>query len=110
MQPNSHTSPTVLLFCNGRLCQSGTQDFTEVLPMETSVQIFGELDTPSLCSASRTCRRWNHIIEGNELLWRNQCLLVRTLCQREVDADRQNGLSWKVNPSTQTHTHDCFCI
>ncbi|XP_029950129.1 F-box only protein 48-like [Salarias fasciatus] len=96
MQPDSCTPPAVLFFCEGGVCQDNAQDFAELLPTEMSVRIFGELDTASLCSASRTCRRWNHIIEGSEQLWRNQCLLVRALCQREVDGDRQEGLSWKV--------------
>lgn len=88
------------------LCQRGPslmsvsetahQNFVETLPTEMSVKIFGELDTESLCSASRTCKLWHHIIEGNEQLWRRQCLLVRAICQREVDSDRRDGLSWKV--------------
>ncbi|KAK2817599.1 hypothetical protein Q5P01_025790 [Channa striata] len=61
-----------------------------------SVKIFGELDTESLCSASQTCKLWHHIIEESEQLWKRQCLLVRAACQREVDGDRRNGLSWKV--------------
>ncbi|XP_065816629.1 F-box only protein 48 [Labrus bergylta] len=73
-----------------------SQNFAETLPTEMSVKIFGELDTESLCSAARTCKRWHRIIEGSEQLWRRQCLLVRAVCQREVDSDRSDGLSWKV--------------
>eukprot|EP00066_Takifugu_rubripes_P021659 XP_011610925.1 PREDICTED: F-box only protein 48 isoform X2 [Takifugu rubripes] len=61
-----------------------------------SLQIFGELDAISLCSASQTCRLWYHIIKDSEQLWRKQCLLVRAVCQREVDRDRRDGLSWKL--------------
>ncbi|KAM9313765.1 F-box only protein 48 isoform 1-T4 [Pholidichthys leucotaenia] len=71
-------------------------NFAETLPTEMSIQIFGELDTASLCSAALTCRRWNQIIEGSERLWRQQCMMVRAVCQREVDRDRHHGLSWKV--------------
>lgn len=71
-------------------------NFAEALPMEMSVRIFGELDTWSLCSASRTCRLWHDIIEESEQLWRSRCLLVGAVCQREVDRDRRAGLSWKV--------------
>lgn len=78
------------------------QNFAETLPTEMSVHIFSELDAVSLCSASQTCRLWNHIIEDSEQLWRRQCLLVRAVCQREVDGDRRDGLSWKVGPYTST--------
>ena len=72
------------------------QNFAEALPPEMSVKIFSELDAESLCSASRTCKLWHHIIEESEQLWRRQCLPVRAVCQREVDSDRRDGLSWKV--------------
>nr|XP_061792011.1 F-box only protein 48-like [Nerophis lumbriciformis] len=71
------------------------RDFTEALPIEMSLKIFGELDARSLCRASATCRRWNAIIRDSQQLWRMQCLSIITLCHREVDADRSNGLSWK---------------
>ncbi|XP_078128977.1 uncharacterized protein LOC144532208 isoform X2 [Sander vitreus] len=71
-------------------------NFAEILPTEISAKIFGELDAESLCSASRTCRLWHDIIEESEQVWRRQCLPVRALCQREVDGDRRDGLSWKV--------------
>nr|XP_046232213.1 F-box only protein 48 [Scatophagus argus]XP_046232221.1 F-box only protein 48 [Scatophagus argus]XP_046232231.1 F-box only protein 48 [Scatophagus argus] len=71
-------------------------NFAERLPAEMSVKIFGELDAESLCSASRTCKLWHHIIEESEQLWRRQCLLVRAVCQREVDSDRRDGLSWRL--------------
>ncbi|XP_008276554.1 F-box only protein 48 [Stegastes partitus] len=75
---------------------SRPHNFVETLPTEMSVRIFSELDAESLCSASRTCRLWHHIIEQSEQLWRRQCLLVRAVCWREVDGDRRDGLSWKV--------------
>ncbi|XP_059187266.1 F-box only protein 48 [Centropristis striata] len=71
-------------------------NFAETLPTEMSVRIFGELDAESLCSAAQTCKLWHHIIEGSDQVWRRQCLLVRAVCQREVDTDRRHGLSWKV--------------
>lgn len=74
------------------------QNFAERLPTEMSVHILGELDAVSLCSAAQTCRLWHRIIEDNEQLWRRQCLLVRAVCQSEVDGDRRDGLSWKVGP------------
>lgn len=72
------------------------QNFAETLPTEMSVRIFSELDLRSLCRASLTCKHWNGIIEGNDYLWRNQCLTVLAICRRDVDGDRQNGYSWKV--------------
>ncbi|CAK6981492.1 F-box only protein 48 [Scomber scombrus] len=76
--------------------EANPHNFAEALPEEMSVKIFGELDAESLCSASRTCKLWHDIIEESEQLWRSQCLLVRAVCQREVDRDRIDGLSWKV--------------
>uniref|UniRef100_UPI003AAAA352 F-box only protein 48 n=1 Tax=Centroberyx gerrardi TaxID=166262 RepID=UPI003AAAA352 len=71
-------------------------NFAETLPTEMSLRIFGELDAESLCSAARTCRLWRHLIQESEQLWRKLCLLVRAVCQREIDRDRRDGLSWKV--------------
>lgn len=88
--------------CLHPLRTTSPQNFAEKLPTEMSLQIFGELDAISLCSASQTCRLWYHIIEDSEQLWRKQCLLVRAVCQREVDRDRRHGLSWKVSRSTAT--------
>ncbi|XP_068582670.1 F-box only protein 48 [Cebidichthys violaceus] len=72
------------------------ENFAETLPTEMSAKIFGELDAGSLCSASRTCKLWHHIIEESDQVWRRQCLLVGAVCQREVDGDRRDGLSWKI--------------
>lgn len=72
-------------------------DFVALLPPEVSVQIFSSLDLRSLCSAAMTCRRWRLAIDGNDWLWRNHCLTVRAVCQREIDGDRGSGYSWKVN-------------
>lgn len=69
------------------------------------MRIFGELDTQSLCSAAQTCWLWHDIIEQSEPLWRRLCLLVRAVCQREVDGDRRDGLSWKVSMGRVLSTH-----
>ncbi|XP_069385719.1 F-box only protein 48 [Paralichthys olivaceus] len=82
------------------------QNFAETLPAEMSVKIFGELDTESLCSASCACKLWHDIIEESEQLWRSQCLLLRAVCQREVDSDRRDGLSWKVT-LVRNYTRSC---
>ncbi|CAL8334132.1 unnamed protein product [Lota lota] len=74
----------------------GGQDFVERLPWEVSRSILARLDPPSLCSAALTCRRWRLLIQACDLLWRGGCLEVRAVCQREVDRDRGDGLSWKV--------------
>ncbi|MBN3320353.1 FBX48 protein, partial [Atractosteus spatula] len=71
-------------------------NFAEILPPEISLEIFSKLDVKSLCSAAVTCKLWNNIIENSDHLWRNHCLTVRAICQREVDEDRGDGFSWKV--------------
>ncbi|XP_037546063.1 F-box only protein 48 [Nematolebias whitei] len=100
MQHESSWMTPMFILCEGTRPSlkpsENSQNFAEMLPTEMSVRIFGELDTESLCSASRTCRLWHHIIEQSEQLWRQQCSLVRAVCQREVDRDRRDGLSWKV--------------
>ncbi|KAF3852667.1 hypothetical protein F7725_006022 [Dissostichus mawsoni] len=94
-------SPSPVFLCSKRraslmsTCDVPPQNFAETLPTEMSERIFGELDTESLCSAALTCRQWHDIIEESEQVWRNQCSLVRAVCQREVDSDRRDGLSWK---------------
>ncbi|XP_041837846.1 F-box only protein 48 [Melanotaenia boesemani] len=96
----TRTSP-VFLLCDGQPPLKSPdgpppRSFVETLPVEMSVKIFSELDAASLCSAARTCKLWHAIIEQSEQLWRRQCLLLRAVCQREVDGDRRDGLSWKV--------------
>lgn len=94
------TPPVVWLRKQGSSLMSAgetpQQNFVKTLPTEMSVKIFGELDPQGLCGASRTCRLWRDVIEESEQLWRRQCLLVRAVCQQEVDSDRRDGLSWKV--------------
>nr|XP_024658527.1 F-box only protein 48 [Maylandia zebra] len=102
MQHVCGRTPPVFFLCEGGpalTAAEGTappRNFAEMLPTEMSVRIFGELDAASLCSAARTCRLWHQIIEQSEQLWRKQCLMVRAICQREVDSDRRHGLSWKL--------------
>lgn len=104
----STATPPVFLLCKRRpsLSDSPPHNFAETLPAEMSVKIFGELDAESLCSASCTCKLWHDIIEESDQLWRRQCLLARAVCQREVDRDRTNGLSWKVGSVTKDKTSD----
>ncbi|XP_044045368.1 F-box only protein 48 [Siniperca chuatsi] len=107
----TRTSP-VFFLCERRPSLKSTRDtppqnFAETLPTEMSVKIFGELDAESLCSASLTCKLWHHIIEDSDQLWRSQCLLVRAACQREVDSDRRDGLSWKVT-LLRNYTRSCL--
>ncbi|XP_041790024.1 F-box only protein 48 [Chelmon rostratus] len=107
----TRTSPVFFLY--GRqpsllaTCDTPPQNFAETLPTEMSVRIFGELDPESLCCASQTCKLWHYIIEESEQLWRRQCLLVRAICQREVDSDRRDGLSWKVT-LVRNYTRSCL--
>ncbi|XP_069464460.1 F-box only protein 48 [Ambystoma mexicanum] len=72
------------------------QDFVAIIPPEISYKIFSELDIRSLCMAAVTCRSWNEIIDNSDHLWKNHCLTVRAVCQREIDCDRGSGYSWKV--------------
>ncbi|XP_062303814.1 F-box only protein 48 [Osmerus eperlanus] len=72
------------------------QNFAETLPTEISLKIFRQLDTHSLCNALLTCKLWYHIIEDSDHIWRDHCLVVRAVCQRQIDGDRQCGMSWKV--------------
>ncbi|XP_028420252.1 F-box only protein 48 [Perca flavescens] len=98
---SSRTSPPAFLVSKKRPSPRSTapalaRNFAETLPTEMSAKIFGELDAESLCSAARTCRLWHDIIAESEQVWRSQCLPLRAVCQREVDGDRRDGLSWKV--------------
>jgi len=83
----------------------GDQNFAERLPWEVSQDIFSRLDARSLCSASLTCSTWRSIIEDSDRLWRTSCLQLRSVCSREVDRDRGDGLSWKV--SSEHPLGDC---
>ncbi|XP_061078894.1 F-box only protein 48 [Conger conger] len=76
--------------------ETSGHNFAETLPTEMSVNIFSKLDIQSLCSAAVTCKLWNDIIEKSDYLWRDHCLTVRAVCQKEVDSDRGDGFSWKV--------------
>ncbi|XP_008314712.1 F-box only protein 48 isoform X2 [Cynoglossus semilaevis] len=109
MQHDFTGNSPVFLLCEGQPStfeKAPSLNFVETLPTEMSVKIFGELDMPSLCQASQTCRQWRDIIEDSEQLWRQQCLLVRAVCQREVDKDRRDGMSWKVT-LVRNYTRSC---
>ncbi|XP_043911940.1 F-box only protein 48 [Protopterus annectens] len=71
-------------------------DFVEVFPPEISLKIFSDLDIKSLCTAALVCKTWNYVINNSDSLWRKHCLIVRAICQKEVDDDRGTGYSWKV--------------
>ncbi|KAM4603855.1 F-box only protein 48 isoform 1-T2 [Polymixia lowei] len=95
------TSSNIYFICERSPSLTSAEDpclhnFAETLPAEMSLKIFRELDTESLCNALLTCKLWHHIIEESDCLWRSPCLTVRAVCQREVDRDRRDGLSWKV--------------
>ncbi|KAK5865471.1 hypothetical protein PBY51_019739 [Eleginops maclovinus] len=112
MQHDTATTSPVFLCSKRRpslisTCNVPPENFAETLPTEMSVKIFGELDTESLCSAALTCRLWRDIIEESEQVWRRQCLLVRAVCQREVDSDRRDGLSWKVT-LVKNYNRSCY--
>ncbi|XP_013370189.1 PREDICTED: F-box only protein 48 isoform X2 [Chinchilla lanigera] len=70
-------------------------NFVELLPLEVTLKIFSQLDIQSLCRASLTCRSWNSTIKDSDSLWKPHCLTLRTVCQREIDNDLQNGYSWR---------------
>lgn len=80
----------------------GPADFVALLPPEVSSRIFSDLDVESLCHAAVTCKGWHRVIESDDRLWRHHCLSVRAVCQREIDCDRGNGYSWKVNLTSVT--------
>ncbi|XP_076004339.1 F-box only protein 48 [Genypterus blacodes] len=106
------TSSAIIYLCKGSpslISPNNTchHNFGETLPIEMSMKIFSELDVESLCSASLTCKLWHLIITQNQQLWRRQCLLVRAICQREVDNDRRDGLSWKVT-LVRNYTRSCL--
>ncbi|XP_077637973.1 F-box only protein 48 [Lonchura striata] len=76
--------------------RGGAGDLVSALPPEISCRIFSGLDVESLCRASVACKGWHRLIEGSERLWRQHCLAVRAVCQREIDCDRGHGYSWKI--------------
>ncbi|XP_066505191.1 F-box only protein 48 [Hoplias malabaricus] len=96
MQDVSRRNRDICIVCEKGSTLIPHQNFTETLPTEMSVRIFSELDLRSLCHASLTCRQWNNIIESSDYLWRTHCLTVLAVCQKDVDGDRKDGLSWKV--------------
>ncbi|XP_064172718.1 F-box only protein 48 [Anguilla rostrata] len=101
MQHVSKRNPNANYFFEGSSTvkagkEASGHNFAETLPMEMSMNIFSQLDIQSLCSATVTCKLWNDIIEKNDYLWRNHCLTVRAVCQKEIDSDRGDGFSWKV--------------
>ncbi|XP_015279828.1 PREDICTED: F-box only protein 48 [Gekko japonicus] len=76
--------------------KASPKDFVQFLPLEICLKIFSQLDIQSLCNAAMTCQSWNRTLESCDHLWKQHCLIVRVVCQREIDGDRGNGYSWKV--------------
>ncbi|XP_078505714.1 F-box only protein 48 [Lissotriton helveticus] len=93
---NKQSSATCKELHSNKKKKELSQNFVDILPPEICYKIFSELDIKSLCAAAATCTKWNDVIEAGDHLWKNHCLMVRTVCQREIDGDRGNGYSWKV--------------
>ncbi|KAL4639914.1 F-box only protein 48 [Arapaima gigas] len=101
MQYVSKWSPNTCRVRKGSTALISTQEtpgrnFAETFPVEVSLKIFSQLDVQSLCVAAMTCKLWYSIINGSDHLWKTHCLMVRALCQRDIDRDRGSGHSWKV--------------
>ncbi|XP_078262081.1 F-box only protein 48 [Rhinoraja longicauda] len=67
-----------------------------LLPPKLILKIFSKLDIQSLTYAAMTCRKWNNLIENDDLLWHDHCLKTLGICEKELDEDRASGLSCKT--------------
>lgn len=68
------------------------KDFISELPREIAEKVLINLDLDCLCMASQVCKKWNQIIDCNEMLWKK--LLIR-----EGWYSRLKSISseWKLN-------------
>ncbi|XP_058038035.1 F-box only protein 48 [Ahaetulla prasina] len=96
-QTDATTTCKKLFFKSSKQKKHNSQgDFVKLFPLEVNIKIFSKLDIHSLCNAAITCKSWNQTIEHCDDLWKQHCLNIRAVCQREVDGDRGKGYSWKV--------------
>lgn len=70
-------------------------DFLDVLPLEMVLEIFKHLDIESLLNSVQTCRRWKHVIETSDCLWRWLCFNCHNF-QEDIQRDLQEGYSWQA--------------
>ncbi|XP_018422441.1 PREDICTED: F-box only protein 48 [Nanorana parkeri] len=71
----------------------GNEDNCFNIPDEFLSEILSNLDVKSLCQINQTCKASNELLENNDLLWRRHCLALRSVCQSEVDEDREKGFT-----------------
>lgn len=45
-------------------------DFLELLPTELSLNVIGNLDAKTLCRAAQVSKRWRHLIDSSETVWK----------------------------------------
>ncbi|ANB13589.1 SCF ubiquitin ligase complex subunit CDC4 [Sugiyamaella lignohabitans] len=80
-------------------------DFLSLLPIELSYNILSYLDHKSLCRAAQVSRKWRHIVDSSEWVWKN--LLEKdnfALSARDYQEAVEEGwdyVSWK---GTRTRT------
>ncbi|XP_003793501.1 F-box only protein 48 [Otolemur garnettii] len=97
MRNNNSTASNIgLNSVNAKEEQNESQNnFVELLPPEMTFKIFSQLDIQSLCRASLTCWSWYYAIRNSDLLWKSHCLIVKTVCPREINDDEGSGYSWR---------------
>nr|DBA27077.1 TPA: hypothetical protein GDO54_011256 [Pyxicephalus adspersus] len=65
------------------------------LPDEMLLEILSYLDVKSLCRMKQTSKILNGFLNHNDLLWKPHCLALCSVCQSEVNEDKEKGFTWK---------------
>ena len=47
-------------------------DFLRLLPVELCLNVIGQLDVQSLCSAAQVSKRWRRLIDSSEKIWKHR--------------------------------------
>jgi F-box and WD-40 domain protein CDC4 len=71
-------------------------DFLDLLPLELSLNIIGNLDVKSLCAAAQVSKKWRSIVNSAEAVWKN--LFDRdeyVLGEGELQKAIQEGWGWQ---------------
>ncbi len=65
------------------------QDPFGILPTDLAIEILRWIPPPSLCSASRVCRKWNVLADSSQV-WKFLC----QMCHLE-DRKKRSNITWK---------------
>ncbi|KAF1998310.1 WD repeat-containing protein pop1 [Amniculicola lignicola CBS 123094] len=86
-------------------------DFIALLPLELSLNIIQHLDVRSLCNAAQVSKKWRHVIDTDETVWK-ELLEVDgyKLPEGELERAVKEGWGWQYPHSSESYERDLRAV